>query len=403
MATTRTSRRAWSRRVEAASLSSREAVPAGAVRQFDRDLTAAEQMQLVREIVDTRAAELTLAFRNVVMVLAGQKLRSRCDGREQLLRKPCVVLVVRDKWDRTRDASAGAQLIPRRLLTYATVSGRRVLCAVPTDVQREQGFYGASPQSERAIYADDPADEFGTLTCAVKVGQRRMLLTCRHVLSPLPEISGGVVGGTRFVQFTVPGQPPAGPALGISAALGGALREHPEISLDAQLATVAPGMGPKLNALLADMPLSSTEPFLESPERFDEVVAERAFEFLVPDNNPKAVKRPRPTYGARFESLLRREFHIDYFVRVNGTSRMCSVSHRELLKFKLLGEHTTLPGDSGSPVVAWNADGSCTLVAMHIAGIKGLPYSFAIPSWQLFAAGNYAGLSATTKMVPVRV
>ena len=401
MAATRTSRRDWSRGVEAASLASRDAAPAAAARRFDRDLTAAEQMQLVRELVETRAAELTLAFRNVVMVLAGHKKRSRRDGSEQLSRKPCVVLVVRDKWDRTRDAAAGEQLIPRRLLAYAQVAGRHVLCAVPTDVQHERSFYGASPQAGRAIYPDDSADKFGTLTCAVKVGQRRMLLSCRHVLSPLPEIGGGIASGTRFVQFGTPGQPPAGPEVGTSAAIGGALRERDEISFDAQLAAIAPGAGPLLKALLADMPLSPGEPFVESPERFDQVVAERPFEILVPDNNPKAHSRLRPTHAARFETMLRRAFHFDYQVRVGGLPRACSVSHWELLKFKLLDGRTTLPGDSGSPVVVWNADGSCTLVAMHIAGIHGQSYSFAIPSWQLFAASNYIGLSAGTRMAPV--
>ncbi len=403
MAATVTSRRDWSRRVEAASLASRDAVPATASHLFDRDLTAAEQMQLVREVVKTRAAELTLAFRNVVMVLAGHKLRSRRDGSERLLRKPCIVFVVRNKWDRTRDAAACEQLIPRRLLAYATVAGRRVLCAVPTDVQDERGFHGATPQAERAIYLHDPADELGTLTCAVQVGQRRMLLSCRHVLSPLPEILGGIGSGSRFVRFSIAGQPPAGPAVGTSAGIGGALREHPEISFDAQLATIAPGAGPTLKTLLTDMPLSASEPFLESPERFDQVVAERHFEILVPDNNPKAATRPRPTYAARFESLLRREFQFDYQVRIGGVRQTCSVSHWELLKLKLLAGRRTLPGDSGSPVVVWNVDGSCTLVAMHIAGIQGQPYSFAIPSWQLFAASNYIGLSAGTHLAPLNV
>lgn len=405
MATARkaSAQQSWSRRIESDSLRSRDAVPKDAARYFDRQLSAAQQMQLVGEIVATRAAELTLAYKNVVMVTAGHKKRTDKHGREQLLRQPCVVLVVRDKWSPSRDAKAGAQLIPKRLLACTTVAGQRMLCAVPTDVQHEKGFYGAAPQSQRAIYPQDPKirDEFGTLTCAVRVANLRMVLSCRHVLSPKPEIgSGAVTAGVVFAQLLNPQNPPGGPGIGSSAAIAGPLRDRADPSHDAQLGLVADAAWPLLRSLFSEMPLSAQEPFVGSRERFDELLAARGFEILVPDNNPLAGMKPRPTYLARFDAYLPSQFHFDYPVRVNGQPRICRVSHWELLKFRLAANRSPLPGDSGSPVVTWNSDGSCTLVGMHIAGVAGEPFSYAIPSWQLFAGSNYLGLPAGAVIAP---
>jgi hypothetical protein len=64
---------------------------------------------------------------------------------------------------------------------------------------------------------------------------------------------------------------------------------------------------------------------------------------------------------------------------------------------------TPLGGDSGTPIVVWNDDGSCTLVAMHIAGIEDAAVSFAIPAWQLFEADNYVALPLGTRIVPINV
>jgi len=408
MAATKTSppRRRWSLQIEAASLRSRDPLLPKASRCFDRKLLPVQQMELIQELVTTRAAELTLAYRNVVMVAAGHKKRSDSRGRERLLRKPCVVLVVRDKWDPLRDAQAGEQLIPKRLLAFAAVDGQRILCAVPTDVQREQDFYGASPQSERAIYSADPfiTDEFGTLTCVVRVGAHRRVLSCRHVLSPMPEIGGDTItADVPFAQLQDSQTHPGGQHIGLSKAIAGPLQGMPDLSFDAQLGSIDDAALPLLRTLLSDMPLSPTEPYVQTRERFDELASTRNFEILVPDNNPNANMAQRPTFVAQFEAHLPRQFHFDYPVRMAGVHTTCSVSHWELLKFKVAAGRVPLPGDSGSPVVARNSDGSCTLVGMHIAGIEHVSTSLALPSWQLFAASNYIGLSASTGMEPVNL
>jgi hypothetical protein len=275
---------------------------------------------------------------------------------------------------------------------------------VPTDVQHERHFYGATPQSQRALYPADPVvtNEFGTLTCVVRVRRRRHVLSCRHVLSPLPEIADDLVTtGLTFSQLLSPTNPPGGPRIGASEGIAGPLRDRSEPSFDAQLGSIDDAAWPTLRSLLADMPLSTTESYVGTRERFDQLVADRGFEILVPDNNPNARMKPRPTYAAQFDTYLRREFHFDYPVRIGGQRRTCKVSHWELLKFKVAAGRVPLPGDSGSPVVTWNSDGSCTLVGMHIAGVEGECLSYTIPSWQLFAASNYLGLSASERIEPI--
>ena len=90
---------------------------------------------------------------------------------------------------------------------------------------------------------------------------------------------------------------------------------------------------------------------------------------------------------AEFLNYMPSAFPISYAVRLGQKPDEAHVHHWQLLKLRLLASRQTLPGDSGSPLVLWNDDGSCTLVGMHIAGDAGL--SYVIPSWRLFDLGNY--------------
>ena len=87
-----------------------------AATSFDALPTAQAQMALVREIVATRARELTMAYRNVAAVLAGYKASTAADG-EELYPRPSVVFVVKRKWT-SADAGPPEQRLPARLLTY---------------------------------------------------------------------------------------------------------------------------------------------------------------------------------------------------------------------------------------------------------------------------------------------
>ena len=404
----KSSTRTWSRAVEAASLESSDWHLAAAAKNFDDRLHPAQQMRLAREVATTRAADLTLAYKNVIMVAIGHKKRSNTLGRERLVRVPCVVLVVRKKWSKDKDAQAGAQLIPKRLLSYADVDGERLLCAVPTDVQPEDRFSGVTPHSARAVFVDDGIvkPEFGTVTCAVEVTagskKKRHVLSARHVFNPVPEIAGlSITASVPLAPLLSVASPPGAPVIGRSEAIGGALRDHPDPSFDVQLAQIDDASWPVVRLMLAEMPLSVTEPFVASAERFDDLVASRRFEILVPDNQPNAGMKPRATYSAAWETTLGNAFAFDYPVRVHGIRKFCSVSHWELLKLSVANQRVPLAGDSGSPVVMWNDDGTCTLVGMHIAGAGGEPVSYAIPSWQLFNVDNYELMSSSAKIRPI--
>lgn len=413
MARTDASRRTqagWARAVEAAALRQPEAQHREATARFDHALPPEQQMQLVRELVATRQAELTKAYRNVIMVAAGFKMRTDRRGRERWSRQPCVVLVVRRKWDKTQDAQAGTELIPRRLLAFATIDGQRVMCGVPTDVQPARRFYGAQPQDARAVWVedDDVPGEFGTLACAVELAmpgrpRRKLVLSARHVFSPVPEIGTSTIGaGLPLSPLVSPDAPPGAPALGATEAIGGVLRDHADPSFDAQLAAVHPGSWSRVRAMLADMPLSSDEPYIATIERFDALVLTRpVFELLVPDNHPGADMQPRRAYRAQWKCTLTDAFHFPYKVRRHGVPGSCDVAHWELLQLEIADGRVPLGGDSGSPLVLWNGDGSCTLVGMHIAGVRGGNLSYAIPSWQLFEATNYRGLGGQARLRPV--
>ena len=137
----------WLRERESASLRSRNAEQDAASQRWDALDDPAQRMALVREIVATRAAELTLAYRNVVAVVAGFRAQRNAVGDEELHPQPCVIFMVRQKWAAGQEADA-AQRLPSRLLAYGPCLGRsravvRCLYAVPTDVQPALRHMGA--------------------------------------------------------------------------------------------------------------------------------------------------------------------------------------------------------------------------------------------------------------------
>lgn len=362
-----------------------------ALRRF-KTLDHATQMRLARETALTRGAELTLAYRNVVMVAAGHKYKRRKDGRERRIELPCVVFVVRRKWTADESAARDPQRLPAGLLAFADDAlGRRVLCAVPTDVQHVDRFCGARATAQRAVFVDTPALEFGTITCAVELrgagAKRRLAMSALHVLSPLPELdpvamrTGAEI--TRLARGVPPAQPPL---LGRSVAIGGRLRSGTAISFDVQLAEVLQGAWATLRPMLADLALSPTVPFVASADDFH-ALSREGFELLVPDNHPDAGFEPRPPMLARFDTFMPPSFSVAYDVTEAGGHARRRVHHFELLQLVLASGRRTLQGDSGCPVVFWRDDGSATLVGMHIAGDGKL--SYVLPAWQLFDLDNY--------------
>jgi len=363
-------------------------------------------MALVREIVTTRARELTLGYRNVAAVLAGYKASTAADG-EALYPQPCVVFVVKRKW---ASAVAGTpeQRLPARLLTYgpdAACGGadlaERVLYAVPTDVQLAQHYIGARAQAAGCITVADPdpvCNLPGTLTCWVRIhslsggAPQRLGLSAMHVLSPVPRLPLPAEGA----GFSAMGAPPV--VRGSSLRWGGQMNLDTGQAFDAQCADVADSSW--LDSAYAGWQLSATDPFLTSPAALDRLAPHTLFRILVPDNHPAAGGVARPPVLAQFRAMVGAETDIAYQVRRSGQRFEVPLRHEELIVLQLQASGPpTLSGDSGSAVLAVQADGSNVLVGMHIAAAQGL--SFVLPAWQLFDPARWSVKPAgTVALVP---
>jgi hypothetical protein len=397
-------RRAWSRAVEEASIAMDKPLLDEALRNYEAIQDTALKLQLAREIAHTRGAELTLAYRNVVMVAYGYKRRTLGE-KETLVRVPSVIFVVRRKWTPTTRKPDDAQHLPHRLLAYVTWEGRRMLVAVPTDVQLETSFAGARAQSDREICARSRthAPEFGAVATLVDVraaGEtQRYGLTAMHVLTPaFDQTAGAPAAGVRIELAKGKPQPDGAPNIGTSLAIAGRLVQGPALSFDAQLFAIENPA--EADRMLEGMPLSQVETYVSGPERLHQLAAADpppALEILVADNHPD-IKRLRPRLFATFSDGVLHTLPVSYSTPTGG---LFSIQHYELVRLQCMDGAATIGGDSGSPVVAWTEDDRCTLLGMHIAAGDG-GFAFIIPAWQLFHAGNYSGtLPADAVIGPV--
>ena len=400
----RISKTAWSRAAERASLTPRLPLAEG-IANYRRLNDVSLQMELAREIAETRGSELTLAFHNVVMVGYGYKRKSGRAGREQLRNIPCVIFFVRRKWKGAASERNRLQRLPSHLFVYATVAGRREICAVPTDVQKEARFHKVTVHSMAGLYAeDDPYFEYGSAMCAVRLESngvaRIYLMSCRHVLSPRMEVGKPGVAASASLSRIVssdPDQP--GPSIGRSAKLGGAVYRDGTPSFDVQLAQMDDLQW--MPAALSELKLSAVRPFLASRQALDAVTATHNLLILVPKNHPNWLNRQRPPVVARVSSYMPASFPLTYDVRVNGQETTTEVYHWQLVELQPLGSGRTERGDSGSPVVVTSPDGGYTLVGMHMAGDEGTGFAYMIPAWQLFDVVNYWKLPAGSSLRPV--
>ena len=409
-----TQRAAWVRDTESASLRRAESVAEEAAQRWAELTAAAQRMALVREIVATRAAELTLAFGNVVAVVAGYRIRRVASGAsaEALHPEPCVIFMTKRKW-RPGEASDPAQCLPAQLLTFGPAApkpGRarrapaRVLYGVPTDVQLAQRHAAPHASSGASIRVVDDIAAFslpGTLTCGVRLkgaakSQSRFALSAMHVLSPVPRDAEPGFGA----DFTDVGTPQT--ARGVTARWGGHLDGDTGEGFDAQLATVKGRAW--FNAAFASLKLSTKVSFVPASDLFDELAAMRSFRILVAEGQPHAPPGPRHVVRAQFSKYVGPEWRIFYDIRSGTSATPVGITHTELL---LLAVDADCPppvsGDSGSAVVCENDDGSLILVGMYIAtGPAGAERdAYVLPAWQLLDPANWRQLPVgTTALKP---
>ncbi len=375
------------------------------------------RMRLALDIAQTRAAELTLAYKNLVAVTAGFKQRTTTTGQQRLQCSACVVFVVKRKWPKqaTRPATAGLPLghaarqhLPAELLTHAQLDGQRVLVAVPTDVQpaaRLQGGRAASDSGVKAA-ASSGAAVLGTLACPVALQpasplHRHLVLSAMHVLSPMA-VPGTDPPPSGAVLHKVSGASGPGTQLGQALGMGGRLIGNAAWhSFDCQLATVPDTAW--LRSAMADLDLSVSRPQVPDFTSFHEHIARGKLRILVASNLPKRPD-PRPLVTARFHEHANATMAVRYEVEAaSGTPTEIDVFHEDLLILQMIGTHWASPGDSGAAVIGyWPDDGSETLVGLFIASDATNGLAYVIPTWELFNLNRWSGLPVGTKAIKLR-
>ena len=312
---------------------------AAASRVYDA-LPRDEQLRAVRELVTTRAAELCLAYPNVIDVSFGyRRQRTRAGGPPRIVPSPCVRFLVKRKW--RRGQKAAGQVLPRRLLAFCSVGGRRTLCAIPTDVEDARVFRGVEAGALLPVAVRwQESVTGGVLTCALRRSgvAGTYALSCRHVLSltdlchPQPTWGASV----EAIEDRGAGR------LGTTRAVAGPLSEAPAPSFDAQLLEVtAPEL---LRRALGGLRLDGHARDLGE----------------LPD--VRFILTPRGTIEAtQLEFIFDRPL---YWLGGVGW-----VSHRQLVVS--VPAEPTRKGDSGSPVVSRRNGGR--LLGMHIAGVDNGP------------------------------
>ena len=233
----------------------------------------------------------------------------------------------------------------------------------------------------------------GSFTCLVlldRPGDRRVcLLSAQHVLSPYGDADGtDVDGGWPLLPCASTGTAIDAPTLGRTLAIGGLmqgdLRESPR-NFDAQLAEPDARMIP----LIPLRRFHPTRPWVRSPVELETLKQQDAdqFRLLTPDN----AALPRGAIPLRCVRLPAEDRVVDvtYLLSRDDRATESTVRHRQLVEFEATTEAMAMAGDSGGPVVVTHADGTMTLVAMHIAGNE-RGAAWAIPAWRLFDPACWA-------------
>jgi len=335
-----------------------------------RQLCHKRQLEVIRELIETRAAELKAAFPDVLGIAEGYRTKRRPRSpRYRRHAKLCVRFLVEKKWPRSSTRSDGG--IPSDLWAYATRGRKRVLCAIPTDVAERSGIIaqdGCDRGLVRVTDANLPGRcTSGMIACVVQIGDgpTRLAVSCahvfglRHATNAFPKEADAAVRATGdVIARVVPkhGLLLAARAMSFDAALA-------ELKLDA--AAVSHG----IRKLPSDRWLHSRSDLKDaSPCTIHTQDGKRSCGFVAP-------------WDAG-------ELSIEY--EFPGHLQTVSFASR-VFEF-LLTDDVTRPGDSGSPVT----DSQDRFIGMHIGGKSN--HSYVIPAFELFDAGYYVGLSSADRL-----
>ena len=332
-------------------------------------LDPSAQFLLAQEIVDIRGPDLCMAYHNVISVGFGYKTKRAAKSRKvQLVRTPCVTFVVSRKW-RTPGKSDDTQKLPAFLWAYAHLRGKRMLCAVPTDVRPLSDYGDARPHAlDRpfGVTIDRAATNtlvLGTITCAIKrplFPDDLFALSCRHVFSRSIDDAEEASGNCPVISET------SESLIGKSTVVRGPLLEG--ASFDAQLAKVQDMAA--LREALAGIRFDPKQPLLRGPGNM-----ESGFWVATPRAGSD---------GNRL--LIWADFHgfvMNKTFRYPMNGGHIQVAH-EMLIHAVVSEKL-IPGDSGSPAVRSKTGNR--LIGMYLGGDG--KNAFFIPAWQLIQPQNY--------------
>lgn len=352
-----------------------------------------ERMEIASAAAREHEKSLAELHPDLVMVTTGFRHRRDAQGFYALHPEPCVVLTVRDKWAAVGGSRTNEGPLPRHLYVTRRVGRKSARFGVPTDVQDVKWLADVTPQGPSQIVMSTPGNPTGALTCALDVvtagGAQRFALSALHVLSPMPDVDGLPRAGAPF------GQSGGAQGIGLSTVFGGAMRSNAP-SMDAQLASVNPAV---LQAAFSNLPRGNVA-FARSPADVNAIAHTSSFMVVVPSNVDWNGAGVRPPVYTQFSAYVNASFTIPYDVTRNGVTFPEDFRFSELIMVAA-GAHkpVTLPGDSGSPVIAVSG-GAALLVGMLIAGPSigsGTDRMFILPAWTIFNPANWANRPSGTQ------
>jgi len=315
------------------------------------------QVRIARELVETRSHELRRAHPGILSIGYGHRVEGKDRNQATKKREVCVTFLVKKKWD-TPSATRARDAIPRHLYTYVEMSGARVLCAIPTDVQGLQHTGKIVQQGNRMVtaFANGLESISGMPCCVVRYpGGSRYLLGCHHVFA-YSDVTTPVPDAVYICTEDNPAQ-----VVGLLSGYFGQL--GPDNSFfDAALASIS---NETLLAAVAVEPVPNGAVVQGESDLAGSV----------------QIRTARGPIEADWLSIHKDLVLADYaqFPQVT-LPVVVEVQTRDFV---------TIPGDSGSPVFD---DTGTVLQGMHVAA-NGAGGSFFIPAYELLRATNYMGLS----------
>lgn len=369
------------------------AVDLADAQRFDDMPDQVERMEIASAAAREQKKALAEMYPDLVMVTTGFRHRRDAQGVYALHPEPCVVLTVRDKWAAGGHSRTNEKSLPQHLFVTRRAGRKSARYGVPTDVQDVKWLSDVAPQGPSQIVMSTLGNPTGALTCALDVvtagGSQRFALSALHVLSPMPDVDGLPRAGAPF------GQSGGAQGIGLSTGFGGAMRSSAP-SMDFQLASVNPTV---LQAAFVNLPRGSVA-YARSPADVNAIAHTSSFMVVVPTNVNWGGAGVRSPVYTQFSAYVNASFSIPYDVTRNGVTFPEDFRFSELIMVAAgVGNPVTLPGDSGSPVIAVSG-GAALLVGMLIAGPKigsGIDRMFILPAWTIFDPANWANRPSGTQ------